>query len=85
MALSLRGAHVPPDIMLMGVRWSLASPLRSRPVAGLLEERGVPSDHAPLQRGGVHDRPQRAEAFHRRQRPVWGSGRLDETESNQWC
>ena len=27
MAISFKGAHFPPDIMLMGVRWYVASPL----------------------------------------------------------
>jgi hypothetical protein len=30
MTLSFTGAHVPQDILLTGIRWSLASPLRTR-------------------------------------------------------
>ena len=42
MAISFKGAHFPPDIILMGVRWYVAYPLSYRHVEALLEERGVP-------------------------------------------
>ena len=79
MAISFKGAHFPQDIILMGVRWYLAYPLSYRPVEALLEARGVPIDHATIPRWGVQDSPLLAEAFPRRQRPVWGSWRRDET------
>jgi hypothetical protein len=50
MAISFKGAHFPQDIILMGVRWYLAYPLSYRHVEELLEERGVPIDHATIQR-----------------------------------
>ena len=50
MAISFKGAHFPQDIILMGVRWYLAYPLSYRHVEELMEERGVPVDHAPIQR-----------------------------------
>src|SRR5215472_1561249 len=78
MALSFKGAHFPPDIMLMGVRWYVASPLRRRHVAELLLERGVHVDHSTITRWVVTYSPQLEEAFHRRKRPVWLSWRLDE-------
>ena len=40
MALSLQGAHFPPDIMLMGIRWYVAYLLSSRHVEALMAERG---------------------------------------------
>ena len=79
MAMSFKGAHFPQDIILMGVRWYLAYPLSYRPVEELMEERGVPVDHATIQRWVVKDSPQLEEAFHRRKRPVWVSWRMDET------
>ena len=79
MAMSFKGAHFPQDIILMGVRWSLAYPLSYRHVEELMEERGVPVDHATLQRWVVTYSPQLEEAFHRRKRPVWVSWRMDET------
>src|SRR6266487_279113 len=79
MAISFKGAHFPQDIILMGVRWYLAYPLSYRHVEELLEERGVPIDHATIQRWVVKYSPQLEAAFHRRKRPVWVSWRMDET------
>src|SRR5215471_10084777 len=64
MAISFKGAHFPREIILMGVRWYVAYPLSYRHVEELMEERGVPIDHATI---------------HRRKRPVWVSWRMDET------
>src|SRR6266403_5707787 len=79
MAISFKGAHFPQDIILMGVRWYLAYPLSYRHVEELLEEHGVPIDHATIQRWVVKYSPQLEEALHRRKRPVWVSWRMDET------
>jgi putative transposase len=87
MTISFKGAHFPHDIILMGVRWYLAYPLSYRHVEELLEKRGVPIDHATIQRWVVKYSPQLSEAFHRRKRPVWVSGRMDETYvkvTGQW-
>src|SRR5438477_7032955 len=70
MAISFKGAHFPKDIILMGVRWYVAYPLSYRHVEELLEERGVPIDHATIQRWVVKYSPLLEEAFHRRKRPV---------------
>ena len=85
MAISFQGAHFPQGINLMGVRWYVAYPLSYRHVEELMEERGVPSDHATIQRWVVKYSPLLEEAFHRRKRPVWISWRMDETYINQWC
>jgi transposase-like protein len=50
MAVSFKGAHFPQEIILMGVRWYLAYPLRYRHVEELMEERGVSVDHATFPR-----------------------------------
>src|SRR5947209_10686716 len=87
MAISFKGAHFPQDIILMGVRWYLAYPLSYRHVEELMEERGVPIDHATIQRWVVKYSPLLEEAFHRRKRPVWVSWRMDETSikvKGQW-
>jgi putative transposase len=87
MTVSFKGAHFPPEIILMGVRWYLAYPLSYRHVEELMEERGVPIDHATVQRWVVKYSPQLEEAFHRRKRPVWVSWRMDETSirvKGQW-
>jgi putative transposase len=63
----------------MGVRWYVACPLSYRHVEELMAERGVPVDHATIQRWVVKYSAQLAEAFHRRKRPVGHSWRTDET------
>jgi putative transposase len=79
MTVSFTGAHFPPDIILMGVRWYVAYPLSYRHVEELMEERGVSVDHATLQRWVVKYSPQLEAAFHRHKRVVWVSWRMDET------
>src|SRR5262245_41901932 len=79
MAISFKGAHFPQDIILMGVRWYVAYPLSYRHVEELMEERGVPVDHATIQRWVVKYSPLLEAAFHRRKRAVWLSWRMDET------
>jgi putative transposase len=79
MAISFKGAHFPQDIIPMGVRWYVAYPLSYRHVEELMEERGVPIDHATIQRWVVKYSPLLEEAFHRRKRPVWVSWQMDET------
>jgi transposase-like protein len=44
-----------------------------------MEERGVEVDHATIDRWVIKYSPLLEEAFHRRKRPVWVSGRMDET------
>ena len=48
MAISFMDDHVPPDVILMGVRWYVAYPLITRHVEELMEERGVELDHATI-------------------------------------
>ncbi len=79
MAISFKGAHFPPEVILIGVRWYLAYPLSTRHVEELMEERGVNVDHSTINRWVVKYSPQLEEEFHRRKRPVWVSWRLDET------
>ena len=79
MAISFKGAHFPKDIILMGVRWYLAYPLSTRHVEELMAERGVEVDHSTINRWVIKYSPQMEEAFHRHQRPVWTSWRMDET------
>ena len=86
-AVRFKGAHVPQDIMLMGVRWAVAYPLSTRHVEELRLERGVHVDHATIPRRVVKYSPRLEAACHRRQRPVWGCWRMGETYINvkgQW-
>ena len=87
MAISFTGAHFPLEVILMGVRWYVAYPLRTRHVEALMEERGVEVDHATMNRWVITYSPLLEEAFHRRKRPIWVSWRMDETSmkvKGQW-
>jgi len=79
MAIDFKGAHFPPEVILMGVRWYVAYPLSTRHVEALMAERGVEVDHSTINRWVIKYSPQLEEAFHRRKRPVWVSWRMDET------
>ena len=79
MAIDFKGAHFPPEVILMGVRWYVAYPLSTRHVEELMQERGVSVDHATVNRWIIKYSPQLEAAFHRRKRPVWRSWRMDET------
>lgn len=63
----------------MSVRWYVAYPLSYRHVEELMGERGVPVDHATIQRWVLKYSPGLEETFHRRTRPVGRSWRMDET------
>jgi transposase-like protein len=79
MAVSFKGAHFPPEVILMGVRWYLAYPLSTRHVEELMEERGIDVDHATINRWVIKYSPQLEAQFHRCKRSVWTSWRMDET------
>jgi putative transposase len=79
MAISFKGAHFPPEVILMGVRWYVAYPLSTRHVEELLEERGVDVNHSMINRWVIRYSPLLEEAFHRHKRPVCVSWRMDET------
>ncbi len=63
MAISFKGAHFPPEVILMGVRWYLAYPLSTRHVEELMEERGVNVDHSTINRWVIKYSPQLEEEF----------------------
>jgi putative transposase len=79
MAINFKGAHFPPEVILMGIRWYVAYPLSPRHVEELMEERGVEVDHSTINRWVIKYSPQLEEKFQRRKRPVWESWRRDET------
>ena len=69
MAISFKGAHVPQDIILMGVRWYVAYPLSTRHVEELMAERGVHVDHSTINRWVIKYSSHLEDAFHRRKKP----------------
>ena len=50
MTVSIKGTHFPPEIILAGVRWYVASPLSTRYLEELMLERSVHVDHATINR-----------------------------------
>jgi len=66
------------DIILWGVRWSIASPISYRQLEEMLGERGVAGDHPTLNRWMIEHAPE-CEKQCRRQCLVGRSWRLDET------
>ena len=58
MAISFKGVHVPPEVILMGVRWYVAYPLSTRHVEALMEERGVEVEHSTMNRWVIKYNPQ---------------------------
>ena len=58
MAISFKGAHFPPAVILLGVRWYLAYPLSTRHVEELMLERGVEVDHSTINRWVIKYSPQ---------------------------
>jgi len=50
MVISCKGAHLPTEVILMGVRGYLAYPLSTRHVEELVAERRVQVDHATINR-----------------------------------
>jgi putative transposase len=79
MAVSFKGAHFPQEIILTCVRWYVAYPLSTRHVEELMRERGVPVDHATVNRWVVKYSPPLEAAFLSRKRPVGRRWRMDET------
>jgi putative transposase len=88
MAVCFKGAHVPTEIILTCVRWSVAYPLSYRQIEELMQERGVSIDQSIVNRWVVKYRPPLEAAFHRRKRLMGRSWRLDEIYirvKRQWC
>ena len=79
MAVSFKGAHFPPAVILMGIRWYLAYPLSTRHVEELLQERSVYVNHSTINCWFIKYSPQLEAQFHHRKRRVWVSWRMDET------
>jgi putative transposase len=63
----------------MVVRWYVAYALSYRDIEELMRERGVPIDHATIQRWVIKFAPLLCAAFKKRKSTVNGSWRMDET------
>ncbi len=77
--ISFKGAHFPKEVMIMAIRWYLAYPLSYRYVEDFLKERGIPIDHATINRW-VIKYAQLLEINARKfKKPTNRSWRMDET------
>jgi putative transposase len=77
--IDFKGSHFEKEIILWGVRWYVAYSISYRQLEEMMGERGVIVDHSTLNRWVVKYAPEGEKQFHRRQRPVGRSWRLDET------
>src|SRR5262245_22680583 len=80
MAIACQGAPFPPEVLLMGLRGSVADPRSTRHVEALREARGGEGEHATMNRWGITESPPLAEALPRRKRAVWGRWRMEESD-----
>jgi putative transposase len=77
--IDFKWRHFGRDIILMVVRWYVAYALSYRDIEELMRERGVPIDHATIQRWVIKFAPLLCAAFKKRKSTVNGSWRMDET------
>src|SRR5262249_19469063 len=77
--IDFKGSQFEREIILWGVRWYVAYPISYRQLEEMTGERGVAVDHSTLNRWVIKYAPEFEKQFHRRQRPVGRSWRVDET------
>jgi transposase-like protein len=81
----LKRLHYPLDVMLMCVRWYLASPLSLRHLEEMVAERGIAVDHSTEHRWAIKLLPILEKVFRRHKRPVGKGWRMDETHIRIKC
>jgi transposase-like protein len=82
-----KGRHFDRSVILLCVRWYLAYNLSLRNLEDMMAERGISVDYATVHRWTVHYAPLLLVQFNRRNRPVTGKWRVDETHikvRGQW-
>jgi len=77
--IEFKGSHFEREVILWGVRWYVAYPLRYRQVEEMMQERGVEVDHSTLNRWVIKYGPLLDRQFCERKRLVGSSWRMDET------
>ena len=65
-----KGRHFDRSIILLCIRWYLASNLSRRNLEEMMAERGISVDHATVGRWVVRYSPELPEQFNRHNRPV---------------
>ena len=76
-----KGRHFDQSVILLCVRWYLASNLGLRDLEERMAERDLSIDHSTVHHWVVHVSPQLLEYFHQRKRPVAGKGTLTKPTS----
>ena len=77
--IDFKGAHYPSEVILYAVCFYVRYGVSYRDLEEIMAERGVPVDHATLNRWVVRYSPRIAEEAKKRKQPVAGSWRMDET------
>lgn len=78
--ISFRGRHFVKPIILMVVRWYVAYSLSYRDIEEMMRERGIPIDHATINRRVVKYAPLLEDRFRKKHKRQTGmSWRMDET------
>ena len=77
--MNFKGRHFEKDIILVCIRWYLASPLSYRNLEEMMTERGVSVDHSTINRWVLRYTPMIEAEFRKRKKPVGSSWRMDET------
>ncbi|QIE43823.1 IS6 family transposase (plasmid) [Rhodobacteraceae bacterium SC52] len=86
--ITFKGAHYPKSVILYAVFFYVRFAVTYRELEIIMAERGVPVDHATLNRWVVKYAPQIAHKAQKRKRPTRGSWRMDETYikvKGRWC
>jgi putative transposase len=78
--LMFRGRHFDKSVILVCMRWYLASNLRLRNMKELMAECGIETDHSTVHHWELYFSPKRLERFNRRKRQVTHKWNLDETD-----
>lgn len=77
--IQFKGSHFTKGIIIMRIRWYVAYPLNYRPIEELLAERGVPVDHATINRWVVKYAPLLEKKFRNIKKAPGRSWKMDET------
>ena len=77
--IDFKGTHYPQDVILYAVYFYVRYAVSYRDLEEIMAERGVPVDHATLNRWVVKYSPLIAEQAHRRKSATNSSWRMDET------
>ena|ERR1700712_1506659 len=77
--LSFRRMRFPIDVILVCIRWYAACPLSYRHLEQMMEARGISVDHSSINGWAIRFLPLIENMERKRERPVGGSWRMDET------